>query len=132
MVRRAAGENGAATQVVAANVDTVLLCDALDGDLSLRHLERFLALAWQSGATPVVLITKSDTLAPAGVAGAVEAVKAVAAGWRCCWSVPPPVKAWPGLGRTCWGADGRTAGPIRSRKIDPGQPAGRSRGPGHR
>lgn len=80
MVRRAAGENGAATQVVAANVDTVLLCDALDGDLSLRHLERFLALAWQSGATPVVLITKSDTLAPAGVAGAVEAVKAVAAG----------------------------------------------------
>jgi ribosome biogenesis GTPase len=71
---------GAATQIVAANIDTVLLCDALDGRLSLRHLERFLALAWQSGATPVVLITKSDAVPPEVVAEAVKAVKAVADG----------------------------------------------------
>jgi len=78
--RRAAGRRGAAQQIVAANIDTLLLCDALDGSLSLRHLERYLALAWQSGATPVVLITKSDAVLPAMAAEAVTAVKAVADG----------------------------------------------------
>ena len=78
--RRAAGTKGAAPQIVAANIDTVLLCDALDGHLSLRHLERYLALAWQSGATPVVLITKSDAASTAAVAEAVESVKSVADG----------------------------------------------------
>jgi ribosome biogenesis GTPase len=80
VLRKAADDAGAAAQIVAANIDTVLLCDALDGNLSVRHLERFLALAWQSGATPVVLITKSDALPPAVLAGAIEAVKAVADG----------------------------------------------------
>jgi ribosome biogenesis GTPase len=51
-------------QVVAANIDTVLIVTAADHPLSVQHLERFLALAWQSGAVPVVVITKSD-LAPA-------------------------------------------------------------------
>jgi ribosome biogenesis GTPase len=78
---RAADSPGAVQQqVVAANIDTLLLCDALDGSLSLRHLERYLALAWQSGATPVVLITKSDGVPPRLVDEAVEAVKAVADG----------------------------------------------------
>jgi ribosome biogenesis GTPase len=75
-----AAKQGASQQIVAANIDTVLVCDALDGSLSLRHLERFLALAWQSGATPVVLITKSDVVPPADVAAAVQAVEAVADG----------------------------------------------------
>jgi ribosome biogenesis GTPase len=66
--------------MVAANVDTLLLCDALDGRLSLRHLERYLALAWQSGATPVVLITKSDTAPAAALSEAVKAVRTVADG----------------------------------------------------
>ena len=78
--RRAAGKSGTAQQTVAANIDTLLLCDALDGNLSLRHLERYLALAWQSGATPVVLITKSDAAPPAMVADTVGAVKSVADG----------------------------------------------------
>ena len=78
--RRAADRRGTAQQVVAANIDTLLLCDALDGNLSLRHLERYLALAWQSGATPVVLITKSDAASAATVAEAVESVRSVAAG----------------------------------------------------
>jgi ribosome biogenesis GTPase len=78
--RRAADARGAVQQIVAANIDTVFLCDAIDGRLSLRHLERFLALAWQSGATPVVLITKSDGARPEVVAEAVEAVEAVADG----------------------------------------------------
>ncbi len=76
--RRAAAARGATPQIVAANIDTVFLCDAVDGNLSLRHLERFLALAWQSGATPVVLITKADAIPPAVVTEAVKAVKSVA------------------------------------------------------
>jgi ribosome biogenesis GTPase len=78
--RRAADTRGHAQQIVAANIDTLLLCDALDGSLSLRHLERYLALAWQSGATPVVLITKSDTVSATVVAERIEAVKSVAEG----------------------------------------------------
>lgn len=78
--RREANERGAEPQAVAANIDTVFLCDALDGSLSPRHLERFLALARQSGATPVVVITKSDSVAPGVVARAVEAVGAIAEG----------------------------------------------------
>jgi ribosome biogenesis GTPase len=77
--RRTADTPGAVAQVVAANIDTVLLCDAIGGTLSHRHLERFLALAWQSGATPVVVMTKSDAAEASVVAAAVEAVKAVAA-----------------------------------------------------
>jgi ribosome biogenesis GTPase / thiamine phosphate phosphatase len=78
--RRAADGRPAGGQVVAANIDTVLLCDAADGGLSPRHLERYLALAWQSGATPVVLITKSDAAPAATLSAAVTAVEAVADG----------------------------------------------------
>jgi ribosome biogenesis GTPase len=78
--RRAADTRGHSQQIVAANIDTLLLCDALDGSLSLRHLERYLALAWQSGATPVVLITKSDTVSAAAVGERIASVKSVADG----------------------------------------------------
>ena len=78
--RRAADTRGHGQQIVAANIDTLLLCDALDGRLSLRHLERYLALAWQSGATPVVLITKSDTVSAEVVAERIASVQSVADG----------------------------------------------------
>lgn len=78
VLRRQADARGAPLQVLAANVDTVMLCDALGGNLSLRHLERFLALAWQSGATPVVVITKCDNVAPAMAAEVLEVITAVA------------------------------------------------------
>ena len=52
-------------QVVAANVDTVFLVMGLDGDFSLRRLERFLVMVRESGATPVVLLNKSDVAATA-------------------------------------------------------------------
>jgi ribosome biogenesis GTPase len=58
-VRRAAG-SGAVDQVVAANADTALLVAALTRDLNLRRLERYLALAWSSGAQPVIVLTKAD------------------------------------------------------------------------
>ena len=47
-------------QVLAANVDVVFLTQALPDDLNLRRLERYLATGWESGAQPVVLLTKAD------------------------------------------------------------------------
>ena len=47
-------------QVVAANVDIVFLCMSLNNNYSLNRLERYLAIAWDSGATPVIVLTKSD------------------------------------------------------------------------
>ncbi|MGY2064322.1 ribosome small subunit-dependent GTPase A [Blastococcus sp. SYSU DS0619] len=71
--RTAAGRTSAA-QVVAANVDTVLVVDTLIGEARLRRVERYLAVAWSSGATPVVVLTKADLCAdvPAGVAQVAE------------------------------------------------------------
>lgn len=48
------------TQVVAANIDTVFICMALNNDFNLRRLERYLSIAWDSGAVPVVVLTKAD------------------------------------------------------------------------
>ncbi|MFE3441877.1 ribosome small subunit-dependent GTPase A [Nocardia sp. NPDC059180] len=47
-------------QVLAANVDTVLVCTAADGDVDLGRIERMLTLAWESDAQPVVVLTKAD------------------------------------------------------------------------
>ena len=47
-------------QVLAANVDVVFLVASMNEDLSLRRLERYLILAWESGARPVIVLTKSD------------------------------------------------------------------------
>ena len=47
-------------QVAAANVDVVFIVTSVNEDLNLRRLERYLILARESGAQPVVLLTKSD------------------------------------------------------------------------
>jgi len=57
--RRAVGGE-ALEQIVAANVDRALIVVALDGGWSLRRLERYVALAWDSGARPVVVLSKAD------------------------------------------------------------------------
>ncbi len=46
--------------MLAANVDVAFLVQALPHDFNLRRLERYLAMAWESGAQPVVLLTKTD------------------------------------------------------------------------
>lgn len=58
-VRKAPGKSRE-EQVIAANVDTVFVCMSLNQDFNLRRLERYLAVAWESGAVPVVVLTKSD------------------------------------------------------------------------
>jgi len=57
--RRAAGEV-TGEQVVAANVDVVFVVMGLDRDYNVRRLERYLLMARESGASPVVLLTKPD------------------------------------------------------------------------
>ena len=57
--RKAAGPSGA-VQVVAANVDVALLAASLNADLNLRRMERYLATAYESGARPVIVLTKAD------------------------------------------------------------------------
>jgi ribosome biogenesis GTPase len=57
--RRAAG-TGVGQQVVAANVDLALLVTAVPDDFNERRLERYATMAWEGGATPVVVITKAD------------------------------------------------------------------------
>jgi len=47
-------------QVLVANVDVVFVVTSLNEDLNLRRLERYLTLAWESGATPVIVLTKAD------------------------------------------------------------------------
>lgn len=75
--RTVAGRSSAA-QVVAANLDVVLVVDALVGETRLRRVERYLAVAWSSGATPVVVLTKADLCDD--VAAVVEAVREDALG----------------------------------------------------
>lgn len=47
-------------QIVAANVDTVFLVSGLDSDFNPRRIERYLILAWESGANPVIVLNKAD------------------------------------------------------------------------
>lgn len=58
-MRKAAGTGGE-RQIIAANIDVVFICMALNADYNLRRLERYLSVVWNSGADPVVVLTKSD------------------------------------------------------------------------
>jgi ribosome biogenesis GTPase len=57
--RKAAGTK-AEEQIVAANIDTVFLVTGLDGSFNLRRIERYLVVAWESGADPVIVLNKAD------------------------------------------------------------------------
>jgi ribosome biogenesis GTPase len=78
-VRRAA-DSLATEQVVAANVDIALLVASMNADLNPRRLERYLATAWQSGARPVVVLTKADLAGDVEADGYIEAAQGVAFG----------------------------------------------------
>ena len=47
-------------QIIAANIDTIFICMSLNADFNLRRLERYMTIAWDSMATPVIVLTKSD------------------------------------------------------------------------
>lgn len=58
--RKKAG-NEAEEQIIAANIDTVFILSSLNDDLNIKRIERYLLLCWESGANPVIVLTKSDT-----------------------------------------------------------------------
>ena len=60
MLSRQAAGTAKARQAIAANMDTLFLCMSLNADFNIRRMERYLALAWESGATPVIVLTKAD------------------------------------------------------------------------
>lgn len=57
--RKVAGER-TDEQIMAANIDVVCVVASLNRELNLRRLERYLAVAWDSGATPVLVLNKTD------------------------------------------------------------------------
>lgn len=64
-------------QIIAANVDLLIIAMAFGHDFNVRRLERFLATAWESGAKPLIALTKSDLVGPAEeAAGLFEAAQA--------------------------------------------------------
>lgn len=77
-ISRGAAGTGAVQQVLAANVDTVWIVESLDVPPNLGRLERYLAVAWGSGAMPCVVLTKADLAGP--LARSVAEVRRAAAG----------------------------------------------------
>ncbi|MFP2932794.1 ribosome small subunit-dependent GTPase A, partial [Pyxidicoccus sp. 3LG] len=77
LMRREAGSEREG-QLIAANLDVVFLVAGLDGDFNPRRIERALALAWNSGASPVVVLSKADL--PSDPAERVDEVQALASG----------------------------------------------------
>jgi ribosome biogenesis GTPase / thiamine phosphate phosphatase len=67
-VRRKQAGFETAEQVVAANVDVLFLVTSLNQDLNVRRIERYMTLAWESGADPVVVLTKADLCPDVGPA----------------------------------------------------------------
>ncbi len=59
LTRQSAGTEST-EQVIAANIDTIFICMSLNADFNIRRIERYLAIAWDSMATPVIVLTKSD------------------------------------------------------------------------
>jgi ribosome biogenesis GTPase len=61
-VRKVAGKQ-VEEQVIVANIDVALIVAALDGDFSVRRIERYLAQCWESGARPAIVLNKADACA---------------------------------------------------------------------
>ncbi len=48
------------TQIIASNIDYLFICMSANNDFNLRRLERYITIGWDSGATPIIIITKID------------------------------------------------------------------------
>lgn len=72
--RRSSGSIGG-RHVLAANIDLVLIAIPLDSSLNIRTIERYLALAHASGATPVIILTKADATPDLGISASSQAAR---------------------------------------------------------
>lgn len=73
-ISRRGPEAATREQVLAANVDVVLIATAVDGDFNIRRVERMLTVAYQSGADPVVVLTKAELGDPAARQAEVQGI----------------------------------------------------------
>ncbi|MFA5205464.1 MAG: ribosome small subunit-dependent GTPase A [Lentisphaeria bacterium] len=73
--RRSAGAS-ADYQVIAANVDCVMVTQSCHYDFNLRRLERYLVMVRDGGAEPCILLTKTDLVAPAVLAAQLAEIRA--------------------------------------------------------
>ena len=78
-VRQRAGD-ASEPQVVAANIDVALVATSAVGDLNARRLERYATLAWESGAIPIIVLTKTDLATPEALSSARSIAAAAAPG----------------------------------------------------
>ena len=76
LLARGSSSSTSEVQPLAANVDVVLVCAGLHDELPVRRIERLLTLAWDSGATPVLVLTKADLCADPAAAVRQAAVHA--------------------------------------------------------
>ncbi|MFE9374752.1 ribosome small subunit-dependent GTPase A [Streptomyces sp. NPDC006711] len=80
---RGTSSNRSEAQILAANVDMAIIAVSLAVELDLGRIERFLALAWESGAQPVVVLTKCDLVPdPVGLSHLLQDVETTAPGVR--------------------------------------------------
>ncbi len=123
IIRAAAGVEPRA-QVLAANLDTVAVVEPMDPSPDLARIERLLALAYQSGARPVVVLTKADLAAdPVAVAEQVAAASAGAEVFAASARTGEglrPLQPFIGYGKTLG-----LLGTQRRRQVQLGQRAGR-------
>jgi ribosome biogenesis GTPase / thiamine phosphate phosphatase len=59
-VRRKTKGSRTEEQVIGANIDTIFIVTSLNQDFNPRRIERYLAVAWESGARPIIVLNKSD------------------------------------------------------------------------
>jgi len=59
LMRKVAGAETSG-QIIAANIDTIFICMSLNADFNIRRIERYLTMAWDSMASPVIVLTKAD------------------------------------------------------------------------
>ncbi|WP_443089776.1 ribosome small subunit-dependent GTPase A [Virgibacillus sp. MG-45] len=78
-IRQAAGFKTEA-QVVAANMDYVLIVHSLNHDLNVRRMERYILSTYESGASPIIVLTKADQCSLDDVEQAIEKIEEVAIG----------------------------------------------------
>lgn len=74
--RRAAGSAAGAAQMIAANVDAVVIVQGCHFDFNLNRLERYLVMVRDGGAEPWILLTKTDRVTPEVLAGQVAQIRA--------------------------------------------------------
>ena len=78
IVRRPPGTRGGNAQLLAANVDVLFIVASMNRDFNIRRLERYVVVAWESRAEPVILLSKADLVAD--ISGFVDAARSVAPG----------------------------------------------------